>query len=184
LANGSFEQGIGGIGSFSGWQTRFGDDATFVDSSGQTGTHPGQASDGLWSAYFGSTSSSGGSSIAQAIATVVGQTYVLSFDLANDNGGAGALNGFTASAGGDVLHTFAALGVQDYLHEQFSFTATSTSTLLSFAGYNDNGYLQLDKVAVAAAVPAVPEPSSVLLMLGGFAAAGLKLEKRRLRARG
>jgi hypothetical protein len=161
VVNGSFEQGTAGIGSFSGWQTTLGDAATFVDSSGQSGPHPGQASDGLWSAYFGSTLASGGSSISQMLVTAIGQTYVLSFDIANDNGGGAAANAFSASIGAGVVKSFAGLGVQDYVHTLVSFTATSASTLLSFSAYNDNGYLQLDKVAVTAAVP---EPSTVALM--------------------
>jgi hypothetical protein len=178
VANGSFEQGTAGIGSFSGWQTTLGDPATFVDSSGQTGTHPGQASDGTWSAYFGSTLASGGSSISQWLATAIGQTYVLSFDIANDNGGAAAVNGFSASLGADVVQSFAGLGVQDYAHTLVSFTASSATTLLSFSGYNDNGYLQLDNVAVTAAVP---EPSAVALTLAGLVAVGLRLGSRRRR---
>src|ERR1700760_3701791 len=85
--NGSFEQGTLGIGSFQGWQTSLGDISTFVDSSGQTGPNFGQASDGLWAAYFGSTLADGGSSISQTLATTANQLYVLTFDMANDNGG-------------------------------------------------------------------------------------------------
>src|SRR6185312_1785815 len=100
VTNGSFEQGAGGIGSFDGWQTVLGDAATFVDSSGQTGAHPGQASDGLWSAYFGSTAASGGASLSQTLATIAQQTYILTFDFANDNGGQPASNALQTSVGG------------------------------------------------------------------------------------
>lgn len=162
VTNGSFEQGLGGIGSFTGWQTVLGDASTFVDSSGQTGTHPGQASDGLWSAYFGSTAASGGSSISQILATSVGQTYLLTFDLANDNGGQPAHDALLASVGGIPVFS-ANLPTQDYAHERVFFIASGTQTALSFSGYNDTGYLQLDNVAVAA----VPEPASLALLLVG-----------------
>ncbi|MDY0743951.1 PEP-CTERM sorting domain-containing protein [Paucibacter sp. R3-3] len=167
VTNGSFELGLAGIGSFAGWPVSLGDPTTFVDSSGQTGSHPGQASDGLWSAYFGTTQAAGGSSISQLLPTVAGQSYLLSFDIANDNGDGAAANGFTMSIGGVAVDTASGLGVQDYAHKQFAFTATSASTLLSFAAYNDNGYLQLDNVAVS--VSAVPEPATALLALAGMA---------------
>lgn len=163
VTNGSFEQGSGGVGSFSGWQTMLGDAAAFVDSSGQTGTRPGQASDGLWSAYFGSTANSGGSSISQTLASDVNQTYLLTFDLANDNGGNGASNAFLASLGGTPVFSVTNLSTQNYAHEQILFVASSTGTVLMFSAYNDGGYLQLDNVAVTA----VPEPSSFTFLLMG-----------------
>jgi len=92
VINGSFEQGAGGLGSFTGWSTVLGDAATFVDSSGQTGPHAGEASSGLWSAYFGSTAASGGALISEVLATTAGQLYALTFDLANDNAGFAASN--------------------------------------------------------------------------------------------
>lgn len=162
VSNGSFEQGAGGIGSFTGWQTTLRDSATFVDSSGQTGTHAGQADDGLWSAYFGSTASSGGSSISQTLTTDVNQMYALSFYVANDNGGQPANNSFVTSIGGRT-ESLSNLPSQNYSHEGFVFTASSTQTVLSFLGYNDGGYLQLDNVSVTA----VPEPSGAMLMIAG-----------------
>src|ERR1700761_1241407 len=99
VTNGSFEQGTLGIGSFQGWQTDLGDLSTFVDSSGNTGTSYGQASDGLWAAYFGTTAADGGSSIWQNINTTAGQDYELSFDLANDNAGLSPVNSFLVSLG-------------------------------------------------------------------------------------
>lgn len=164
VTNGSFEQGVGGIGSFMGWQTVLGDAATFVDSNGQTGTHTGQASDGLWSAYFGSTAASGGSSISQTLNTVANQSYLLTFDLANSNAGLPPSNAFRASVGGgSPVFSVTNLAAQDYVHEQIAFVASSASTVLFFSGYNDQDYLQLDNVAVTA----VPEPVSVSLLIVG-----------------
>jgi hypothetical protein len=169
VTNGSFEQGLGGIGSFSGWQTVLGDPATFVDSSGQTGTHAGQASDGLWSAYFGSTAISGGSSISQTLATQANQTYVLTFDLANDNGGMPASDAFLASIGGMSAFSVTNLAAQDYVQEEILFDASGSATTLRFSGFNDTGYLQLDNVAVEA----VPEPANAAYLLIGLSAIGL-----------
>ena len=174
VINGSFESGTGGLGSFSGWQTQFGDAATFVDSSGQTGNQPGQASSGLWSAYFGSTAASGGATISQSLTTAPGQSYVLTFDLANDNAGQPAANAFVARIDGQTLFSFSQLPRQNYIHETATFTAAGSSSLLSFFGSNDNGYLQLDNVAVTA----VPEPLMATQWLAGLLSLGLVLKRR------
>jgi hypothetical protein len=137
VTNDSFEQGALGLGSFQGWQTDLGDPATFVDSSGQTGPHFGQASDGLWSAYFGSTFENGGASISQTLVTTIGDTYSLTFDLANDNAGQAAANNFVASIGGSPVLSFTDLPAQDYIPEQYIFTAASNTTALTFFGYNE-----------------------------------------------
>lgn len=164
VTNGSFEQGPLSIGSFQGWQTNLGDISTFVDSNGHTGAIYGDAADGLWSAFFGSTAADGGASISQSLATTAGQTYLLSFDLANDNGGLGPVNEFDVVVGGVTAFDFTNLPNQNYVHEQYSFVASGNSTLLQFSGSNDQSYFDLDNVGVAAA----PEPSA--LALGGIAA--------------
>ena len=167
-----------GIGSFTGWQTAIGDANTFVDSSGQTGLLYGQASDGVWSAYFGSTHAAGGASISQTLATSVGQTYLLTFDLANDNGGAATINGLAASVGGNPALSFVNLANQNHAHEQYSFVASSNATSVSFSAFNDASYLELDNVVVSA----VPEPATSALLLAGALAAVLMLRARIIRA--
>lgn len=167
VTNGSFELGSFGLGSFQGWQLTAGDANTFVDSSGQTGTAYGQASDGLWAAYFGSTADVGGATISQSLSTVAGQTYVLSFDLANDNGGVAPSNAFAVSIGGVKVFDAADLPAQNYVHEQVTFTASGTS-LLSISGSNDASWIELDNVAVAA----VPEPASAWMAVAGLALVG------------
>ena len=176
IVNGSFEQGPGGLGSFAGWTTALGDDGTFVDSNGQTGTRYGQATNGLWSAFFGSTRAAGGASISQVFATVAGQTFIVGFDLANDNGGGAAIDAFSASVGGVTLFSATGLPAQDYVHRTLSFVGSGTPTRLVFQGYNDNGYVELDNVVVTA----VPEPGT-LGLVGGAALllAGLRSRRRR-----
>ena len=164
VTNGSFEQGALSIGSFQGWQTNLGDISTFVDSNGTTGTLYGDATDGLWSAFFGSTAADGGASISQSLVTTPGQMYTLSFDLANDNGGLAPVNELDVVVGAVTAFDFTDLPDQNYVHEQYSFVASGNSTLLEFSGSNDQSYFDLDNVAVAAA----PEPSA--LALGGIAA--------------
>jgi hypothetical protein len=163
VTNGSFEQGALGIGSFQGWQTSLGDSTTFVDSSNQNGPLYGEAFDGLWSAYFGSTAADGGASISQILATTVGQGYVLTFELANDNLGLTPGNGFSVTLGGKTAYSFTNVADQADVAYQFSFIASSSATPLTFLGSNDNSYFELDDVAVAS----TPEPGSLALLLAG-----------------
>ena len=175
VANGSFEQGSLGLGSFDGWATTLGDATTFVDSSGQTGPHYGQASDGLWAAYFGSTQADGGATISQLLATTAGQHYTLSFDVANDNGGLAASNALDVSIGGTPVFAASDLADQDYVHESITFVAGGPTALSLFA-FNDQSYLELDNIAVTA-LP-VPEPGNLPLLLAGLLATGVALRRR------
>jgi Protein of unknown function (DUF642) len=176
VVNGSFEQGSLGIGSFTGWTTVLGDSTTFVDSSGQTGTRYGQASDGLWAAYFGSTQADGGATISQTLATTAGQRYLLSFDVANDNGGLDASNALSVAVDGVQLFAADDLAAQDYVHETLAFTAGGASTLSLFA-FNDQSYIELDDISVTA-LP-VPEPGQAPMMLAGLLLATTSIALRR-----
>lgn len=175
VVNGSFERGSLGVGSFTGWTTALGDSTTFVDSSGQTGTHDGQASDGLWAAYFGSTQADGGATISQTLATTAGQRYLLSFDVANDNGGLDPANALSVAIGGVQVFAADDLASQDYVHETIAFTAGGASTLSLFA-FNDQSYIELDNISVTAL--AVPEPGAMQLLLAGLLMTGITLRRR------
>ena len=177
VVNGSFEQGAGGIGSFDGWTTALGDDTTFVDSSGQAGTHYGQSTDGLWAAYFGSTQADGGATISQLLATTANQRYVLSFDVANDNGGLDPSNALAVDVDGVQVFGFQDAASQDYAHESITFTAGGASTALSFFAFNDQSYVELDDIRVTAAP--VPEPGTASLMLAGLMLATASVALRR-----
>lgn len=181
VANASFEQGALGIGSFGGWTTTLGDPSTFVDSSGQTGPHFGQASDGLWSAWFGSTAADGGATISQVLATSANQRYALTFDVANDNGGLDPANALAVAVGGVQVLAIENLPSQDYARETVLFTAIGASTALSFFASNDQSWLQIDNVAVTAAP--VPEPEAAGMLLIGLLAAAALARRRPGRAR-
>jgi hypothetical protein len=163
VANGSFEGGTLGIGSFQGWQTNLGDTSTFVDSNGTTGPLYGQAFDGLWAAYLGSTAAAGGATISQNVATEVGQQYLLTFALANDNAGLIPGNSFRVNVNNAPVFSLVNLPNQPYVSYQFSFVASSGQTPLAFFGSNDSSFLELDNVAVSA----VPEPAALGLCLTG-----------------
>lgn len=168
VTNGSFEQGPGGIGSFVGWQLAQGDSSTFVDSNGQTGTRYGQATDGKWAAYFGSSAAAGGASITQTLATTAGQSYTLGFDLANDNGGQSASNSFMAYLAGTTVFTANNLASQNFVHQQIAFQATGASTSLRFFGSNEQSYVELDNVTMTGVTAVTPEPSTLALLGTGL----------------
>lgn len=123
--------------------------------------------------------------VSQSIATDVGQAYTLTFDLGVDNNDSryrGPI-GVTASAGGtsENFTGYNPSGTGN-IWQQFSmsFTATSTSTLVSIRGIQGNQDISLDNVSVNPG--AVPEPSAAAL-LGLGAGAGLLARALRRRTR-
>jgi choice-of-anchor C domain-containing protein len=112
--------------------------------------------------------------LSQALATSVGQQYVLSFDL-GANGGGGTSDyqvdvGLTGVAGSSYV------GVNTVAHNTFAFTATSSSTVLSFysSGSGNSGAV-LDNVSVAA----VPEPETYAMLLAGLGLMGFVAQRRK-----
>ena len=113
--------------------------------------------------------------LSQTLATTPGQTYTISFELALHSG---HYDAFSASFGGTTLLSL----VNDesdfgYTLETFTATATSSSTLLSFAGRNTKGLWDLDNVSVTA--DGVPEPATWAMMLVGFGGLGAAMRSRR-----
>jgi hypothetical protein len=115
--------------------------------------------------------------VEQTISTVVGQNYSLTFDLGVDQS-SGIYNGpigVTASAG-STSHVFNNYNPEGEGSQWgafiLSFTATSTSTLISIQGEQGDQYIGLDNVAVNGAAPSTPETSTWGMMLIGFAGFG------------
>lgn len=104
--------------------------------------------------------------ISQTLTTVVGQSYDISYWVADNDP-----NSLSASFGGQDLFsgvspTNGIGSASDYVNYTFSATATSTSTVLSFSGQWFGGYgTLLDDVSVTSA--AAPEPATL-----GFTALG------------
>jgi hypothetical protein len=126
--------------------------------------------------------------LEQSIATTIGTSYKLTFDLGAAttwNLGNLAGSGLTASATGtSVLATqFFSLvptGVDDWATETLSFTANSTSTMIEFLGDSSqtaSRYIGLDNVGVE--VAAVPEPSTWAMMILGFLGVGFMSYRRK-----
>jgi hypothetical protein len=177
-----------------------------VDSgfeSATAGPTSGSLGDGVWTASQGqinvladpTEANSGAQSVqltygltlnavTQALATVPGRSYSLSFFVASDDG----TDPFQVTFGGQVVtsspvpQTFPPLGIANgtYIQEAFTVTAPSRTTDLTFQSqYGGSGAsfgTFLDDVSVVAR--AVPEPASIVLLgLGSLSL--LSLARRR-----
>lgn len=101
--------------------------------------------------------------LSQTIATVAGDTYMVSWFLAQDTApSAQGPNEFSASFNGVSLVAESNVPVIGYTLFSYTGTATSTSTVLSFTFGNDSGEFLLDDVNVS-----TPEPSTWALVLAG-----------------
>lgn len=182
FANGSFETGT--LPDADNW-VRTGNDNQ-VKISGSIGSFNPGPSNGSRYVHFGSGGALGGS-IAQTFDTLAGATYAVSFDFGTYGPGAGAVglasalrvsvNNVLASTQdyndptGSTYSSTAAVSptYNDSLNRNFTFTASSTSTTLTFLDITSGGSnydIGLDNITVNM----VPEPSTALLgMLGSLA---------------
>lgn len=158
VTNGDFE-----TGSLSGW--------TQVGSTTFNGVATGYGVGGSNGAFFGPVGSTGG--ISQALATIAGQTYTLSFALLSDGG---TPNSFSVLFGGSNPLSLTNAPAFGYTTYSYNLLATSASTNLQFDFRDDPGFWGLDNVSVTAAVP---EPATWAMMLLGFGMMGGMLRYRR-----
>ncbi len=160
LQNGGFESG-----DFSNW--------TYTGLGFSTVT-TGFASEGIYSAYLGDFSVLGGGSLTQSFASVVGQSYTFSFDFAGDGD---TPSGFDAQFDGNSVLTLTNPAFDlDFVHYSYTVTATSTTTDVKFAFYDDPFFMNLDNVSVVAnASPTAPSPAAFI----PFVVGGISLLRRR-----
>jgi hypothetical protein len=113
--------------------------------------------------------------VTQTIATTVGDSYDLTFDL-------GVYQGSEIYSGPIEVSATAGAASQDFTYNppgqgnqwggfSLAFTATSTSTAISLQGIEGDEYIGLDNVAVNS-VSGVPESTTWGMMLLGFAGLG------------
>ena len=139
-------------GSLSGWTAA---PAGFLNQ--YYGVDTVDANSGSYGAYL--AGQSGNVTLSQTLATTIGMTYYVTFDLAHpDPNFAPYTNSFFASFGGQTLYS-ESVQVFDYTQFTLSGKATSASTVLQFAAFDPLNFFSLDDVAVYSA----PEPSTMAL---------------------
>jgi len=182
IVNGSFESGINppganfstlgaGNANITGWTIGGGG----IDWIGTFW----EASDGLRSLDM--TAITAGS-ISQSFATVIGQRYVISFDIAGNPSPSGGptLKSLDVSVNSSGLanYTFDTAGFtranMGWIGKSYSFIANSTTSNLAFV--SNNGFASgpaLDNVTIS-----VPEASTWAMMIMGFGLVGTALRRR------
>lgn len=162
---GSSSDGLAWLGSGAyGVTTPYGND--FLDLTGYQDTSP----------YFG---------VEQTVTTIVGDTYSLGFALGVDQSSS-IYNGpisVTVDVGSSQSSSFSVnpAGTGNiWTVEADTFTATSTSTLISFQGLSGDQYIGLDDVSLTDnGVSATPLPAALPMFAGGLGLVGFLARRKK-----
>ncbi|NRR34298.1 DUF642 domain-containing protein [Oxalobacteraceae bacterium] len=122
---------------------------------------------------------------SDAVATTVGQRYTLSFDIGDYYvpGFQTATIGVSINNGSQTLFTnIYEAGVMDWKRQTLSWVADSSSASITFLGaengsLSNNAGIGLDNVVFTQA-PAVPEPATYGMLLGGLAMVGALMRRK------
>lgn len=159
VVNGGFEANATGLPT--GWT---GTQGSFSQVNQSWGTPPAFAHSGTNWYGMGATTAATQTDLSQTLATVVGQQYLVSFwAYENDTTPTGFLQVFFNGVGVRSSNT----GYSN-VYTQYSniITATSTSTILNFQGWEATSAMVIDDISVTP----VPEPASMAALgLGALA---------------
>ena len=155
IQNGGFE-----TGDFTSWTVSNNDNYNYVDNGSLTYNLISPHS-GFWFAAFGQYSLDGMCTISQTLPTIPGRSYVVSFWWESVDFGYGTVpNEFKVVWNGITQLDQFNSGVFGWTNQRFLLNATSSSTTLQFAFFNDNAFLVLDDVSVTQApVPMLRTPT-------------------------
>ena len=183
LTNGGFEGSTSSTATPPGWFNIGHSDGVITYASFGTPAYDGNNYYDLGG--YGNAWGPIGDGIAQSFATIIGQTYLVSFGLSGENSsGDETLTVAAGNASFDYLLTPTGQGVfkREFVTQNFNFVATDATTTLSFihtAGQGGNNDPLIDGVSVTAAVP---EPETYAMMLLGFGAIGFMRSRRNRKA--
>ena len=169
IVNGSFESGGAGIENFPGWDAIGPADNNSNYGVAQSSVSPDVAEQGNFFAYFhGHPTDSSQDCLGQTVHLTVGAQYTISYYLATDGTtlGSGAAmyvvigTSFGIDYSQDVLLTAYLPNASNAIpYQKFTtnITATSSSEILSFHGFNATSAILLDNVSMTLAVPPAPQ---------------------------
>ena len=172
ITNGGFEASNSPIATPTGWVNIGHSDGIITYAAFGTPAYEGLNYYDLGG--YGGSGGPIGDGIGQSFATVLGQTYTVTFGLSAENlSGDETLTVTAGSASVDYLLVVDGTGLfkRAFTTETFDFTATSAMTSLSFvhtAGEGGSNDPMIDGVSVELSTAAIPEPETYALMLGGL----------------
>jgi len=119
------------------------------------------------------------STLSQTITTIAGDNYDFSFWLWDAAGTGSAPDFFTASFGSDEVLDLVNHASFTYTLEDFTVTATGTSTMIEFGAESNGQAWILDDVSVTDQGPATPEPASLVLLASGLLGIAWRFRRQR-----